>query len=255
MQRKTGLKEMRVCETAEIRVDHPDDGTRKIHGYAAIFDALSQPLFGFREVIKPGAFKKTLKEADVRALHNHDPNYVLGRKSARTLRLKEDEKGLAMEIDPPDTSFANDLLVSIERGDVNQSSFGFTTVKDFWFMEGDTQIRELREVKLLDVSVVTFPAYHQTEVHVRAVLDSFGIAPDRLAAALFRAQAGQALSEEERRMIAATMDVMREYVQLEPRGDAHSAGPPVPVLPNHTVPGLLYDPMACLQRLRLVELI
>ncbi len=120
-----------------------DGETKQIRGYAAVFNSFSQPLGGFREIIRPGAFKKTLRDADVRALLNHDPNYVLGRKSAKTLELSEDDKGLRYAITPPDTSFANDLMVSIGRGDVTQSSFGFQTVKDKWTEEENKLTREL----------------------------------------------------------------------------------------------------------------
>src|SRR5690606_32247160 len=156
-------------ETLEVRAE---DGKRKIVGYAAVFEQLSEPLYGgFREKIARGAFKKTLREADVRALWNHDPNYVLGRTKSGTLKLHEDDRGLAIEIDPPDTQWARDLMTSIERGDIDQMSFGFRVVKDDWERKPDgTIIRTLKEVQLFDVSPVTFPAYPQTSVQVRDML-------------------------------------------------------------------------------------
>jgi HK97 family phage prohead protease len=165
--------ERRFVELAELRLDGESE-TKSIRGYAAVFDAMSQPLFGFREIIRKGAFKKTIKDGDIRALWNHDPNYVLGRKSARTLRLEEDDKGLLSRIFPPDTQWARDLMTSIERGDVSQMSFGFRTVKDNWLPPGDDglPIRELLSCQLFDVSPVTYPAYPQTEVHVRALMDA-----------------------------------------------------------------------------------
>ena len=93
-------------------------------GHAAVFDQ-EAVIWGFREMVAPGAFKKTIKEADIRALFNHDPNHVLGRNRASTLRLSEDDLGLAYEIDLPETQFAIDLARSIERGDISQSSFSF----------------------------------------------------------------------------------------------------------------------------------
>ena len=165
-------------ETLEIRQE--DEG-RRIVGYAAVFDQLSEPLFGgFREKIAKGAFKKTIREADVRALWNHDPNYVLGRTKSGTLKLREDDRGLAIEIDPPDTQWARDLMTSIERGDVDQMSFGFRVVKESWDRDADgTIIRTLREVELFDVSPVTFPAYPQTSVQVRDMLRSLADEPSR----------------------------------------------------------------------------
>lgn len=151
----------------ELRIKK-DDETRKIEGHAAVFDKLSEDLGFFREKIAPGAFKNADKN-DVRALFNHDPNFVLGRNTSGTLRLEEDKTGLKVEIDPPDTTFARDLAVSIERGDISQMSFGFRVVKEKWEhgKDGDLDIRTLTEVELFDVSPVTFPAYPQTDVGVR----------------------------------------------------------------------------------------
>lgn len=141
----------------------------KMGGHAAKFDVLSEDLGGFRERIAPGAFAKTIQSADVRALFNHDVNLVLGRNKAGTLRLAEDTAGLAYEIDPPDTQFARDLAVSMKRGDVNQSSFGFYTLADKWAKLDGEWIRTLLEVDLFDVSPVTYPAYPQTDAGVRAL--------------------------------------------------------------------------------------
>jgi HK97 family phage prohead protease len=153
---------------AELRVVDGDDGPL-IEGYAAVFDEWSEDLGGFRERIRPGAFAKTIGEADVRGLWQHDPNYVLGRNTADTLELVEDDRGLRYRITPPDTQWARDVLVTMRRGDVNQSSFAFEAVRDEWGEAADGFItRELIEVKLYDVSPVTYPAYPQTSSQVRA---------------------------------------------------------------------------------------
>lgn len=172
LKRDWGLAiERRAFSLAQIEVrTETETELPKIVGYAAVFNEWSEPLGGggFREIIRPGAFSKSIKTADVRALWNHDPNYVLGRTKSGTLKLTEDEKGLAIEITPPNTTWAKDLLESIRRGDVDQMSFGFRTVKDRWSSENGQTIRELLEVELFDVSPVTFPAYPQTSVTVRS---------------------------------------------------------------------------------------
>jgi hypothetical protein len=158
--------ERRTFDLAELRLE--GDKKPTIRGYAAVFNKFSEDLGGFREKIAPGAFAGAIQGNDVRALFNHDPNYVLGRTKAKTLRLSEDEKGLVIEIDPPDTQFARDLMVSMQRGDISQMSFGFQTIKDNWKKsQGKDMERTLLEVRLLDVSPVTFPAYPQTSVAVR----------------------------------------------------------------------------------------
>jgi HK97 family phage prohead protease len=159
--------ERRNIELTEFRLIAGNDAP-KIVGHAAMFEKLSEDLGGFREKIAPGAFTNSLKKDDVRALFNHDANYVLGRNKAKTLTLKEDELGLYIEIDPPDTQWARDLQESIRRGDISQMSFGFVVNKDEWeHKKGKDSIRTLQEVKLFDVSPVTYPAYPQTSVKVR----------------------------------------------------------------------------------------
>lgn len=171
--------ERRISGTVELR-ENPTGGPTLV-GYAAVFGALSDDLGGFREIIEPGAFTKTLGEADVRALMNHDPNYVLGRTKSGTLRLAEDERGLAFEVDAPDTQWARDLVVTMRRQDINQCSFAFRPVRWTWEIDEATESRIWRqqEVALYDVSpAVTFPAYPQTSSAVRSLLA--GLSPGEL---------------------------------------------------------------------------
>lgn len=160
--------ERRFVKASEFRIDGAA-GARKLIGHAAVFNALSEDLGGFREKIAPGAFAASIAADDIRALFNHDPNFVLGRNVAGTLKLAEDETGLAMSCDLPDTQAARDLVVSIERGDITGQSFSFNTISDEWNMvEGDT-VRTLLAVRLWDVSPVTFPAYPQTDAAMRGL--------------------------------------------------------------------------------------
>jgi HK97 family phage prohead protease len=160
---------------ANVRAsDGGSDGkATTIDGYAAVFGEWAEIQdwwFGYKERIQDGAFTKTLKEADVRALFNHNPDWVLGRNKAGTLTLREDNHGLASTILPPDTQWARDLVESMRRGDINQMSFGFEVVKDMWVFSKDPTVmdeRTILEVKLWDVSIVTYPAYAQTEASVR----------------------------------------------------------------------------------------
>lgn len=156
----------------KLQVETREDGKRRIMGHAAVFNQLSEDLGGFREQIAPGAFEEAIKADDVRALYNHNPDHILGRNLAGTLKLSEDARGLAIEIDPPDTQIARDLLVSMERGDINQMSFGFSVKPNGqnWAKNDEGQvIRTLTRVRLYDVSPVTFPAYPQTDVAARAL--------------------------------------------------------------------------------------
>lgn len=159
--------ERRTYQTGEVRM--MDGEERKIEGYAALFDSLSLNLGGFREIIAKGAFDDVL-DNDVRALFNHDKNQIIGRTKSGTLTLFVDERGLGYRCVPPETTIGNDLMVSVERGDITQSSFGFQIEEDEWDEDDEGRwIRTITKVKrLFDVSPVTFPAYEETEVTVRS---------------------------------------------------------------------------------------
>lgn len=147
-------------------------GGRKLVGYAAVFNSPSQDLGGFTEIVKPGAFARSLASntSDPLALVQHVPHLVLARKGAGTLDLREDQRGLAFEIDLPETTAARDLLVSVQRGDIAGCSFGFTVPKggDRWEVRGDKVVRELVDVDLIEITITPVPAYADTSVAVRA---------------------------------------------------------------------------------------
>jgi Escherichia/Staphylococcus phage prohead protease len=165
--------EVRQLNDAEMRFGVHEDGKPVIQGYAAVFNSLSEDLGGFREVIRPGAFARGLAGADVRALIGHDPSRILGRSTSGTLRLVEDSRGLKAQIDPPDTSYARDLAESIRRGDMTGMSFRFYVAPDGerWRSEPGGVIRELTDVTIDDVSIVTYPAYPDTSVAIRSLED------------------------------------------------------------------------------------
>lgn len=183
MSKRTNNFERRtVSEAVEFR-DNEAGGVTAF-GYAARFDSRSQNLGGFVERIAPGAFKQTLQEADVRGLFNHDPNYVLGRNRAGTLRMHEDDVGLAYEIDLPNTSAGRDVAELLRRGDVSGSSFGFRMIDEEW---GETDSgfpeRTVKVAALRDVGPVTFPAYTAAESALRSLAEVRGLPLEELVAA------------------------------------------------------------------------
>jgi len=160
--------ERHIFKPQEFRAIITEDKTPTFSGYAAVFDSLSEDLGGFRETINPGAFRDSVGVDDVRALFNHDPNYVLGRNRSGTLRLVEDEKGLRFDVEAPDVQWARDLAESVQRGDIDQCSFGFYCQDSAWRDQDGTPVRELRKCQLFDVSIVTYPAYPDTSADVRS---------------------------------------------------------------------------------------
>lgn len=152
------------------QVETRADGSKTtVSGYAAIFGEEADIGGWFTEVIARGAFTKTLLTADVRAYFAHDTGRVLGRISAGTLRLKEDDKGLAVEIDLPDTSDGRDVRTLIDRGDITGMSFGFLVLRQEWDETIDPPKRTVLEIELREVSIVSEPAYDGTSVALRSL--------------------------------------------------------------------------------------
>lgn len=145
------------------------EGNRLV-GHAAVFGQMAR-LAGSYERLAPTAFDRALADdtTDVRALMNHDPNLVLGRQSAKTLRLSTDSEGLRFEVDLPDTSYARDLRELVARGDMTGASFAFIPGEDQMSTAPDgRQLRtHLSVERLIDVSPVTFPAYDGASVMLR----------------------------------------------------------------------------------------
>lgn len=164
-------------DAATVRTEKRADGSEVIIGYGAVFfDGSEGSQFrlwdDFIERVMPEAFDNAVKRDDVRGLFNHDPSHLLGRTKSATMTLSVDKKGLRYEIEAPDTQTGRDVLASIKRGDLSGSSFSFTVDKATWLEEGDTMIRELRDVTLYDVGPVTFPAYEATTTGVRSKGDA-----------------------------------------------------------------------------------
>ncbi len=152
----------------ELRSVEAEDRVELI-GYPVLFNTLSNDLGGFKEKINKNAFTKSLETSDVRALFEHNPQKVLGRESAGTLKLESRTKGIEMIVKPPNTGWALDLLTSIERGDINQMSFGFKVIDDSFTKEDEVIIRTIKEANIRDVSIVSFPAYPETKVALRSL--------------------------------------------------------------------------------------
>jgi HK97 family phage prohead protease len=179
---QTPERETRVLSgQVELRAASENENP-KVRGYAAVYNRESENLgsenYQFREIIEPGAFDDVLKD-DVRALLNHDPNFILARSKngEGTLTIGTDETGLYYEFDAPDTQAGRDLIESLRRGDIDQSSFSFTVSKEGQTWEekqegdGPTFIRRTiqKVARLFDVSPVTYPAYPDATVALRSL--------------------------------------------------------------------------------------
>ncbi len=216
---------------------------RHFTGHAAVFDqrtAIGNPLsYGFYETVNRAAFNKSLSDgSDVVMLADHDPGKPLARTSAGTLTVQVDSGGLAT--DAPDlvrTSYADDLIANLQAKNVAGMSFGFQVVRDNWTSETvetndgmtvDVDVRELLEVRLIEVSTTAFPAYKGTDADVRCALRSRAsrgflpvIPPASLAALGHELRAGATLS-------AATLATLQQVLDyLSTADDAVDAAQPL----------------------------
>jgi HK97 family phage prohead protease len=168
------LERRNLTGPVEYRAVEGDTGAVAV-GTAAVFGKWSVDLNGFRERIDPGAFTRTLRNADVVALWNHESHALLGRVSSGTLRLTADDEALRYEIDLPDTTTGRDVEVLLRRKDIRGSSFGFRTIRDKWEEDEDGNVsRTLLEAALIDVSPVARPAYPDTDAGLRSLADIIG---------------------------------------------------------------------------------
>jgi len=181
-KRSTGRLAAVAMERRDVAADAGVEG-RHFVGHAAVFNqrtAIGDPTrWGFYEVVAPTAFDKTLREADVVMLSDHDPSKPLARTSAGTMTLRADGVGLLADVpEIPATTYGNDLVLNLEKKNVAGMSFGFQVVQDDWAterqstnggLEVEVEVRTLLEVRLIEVSTTAFPAYAGTDASVRAV--------------------------------------------------------------------------------------
>ena len=203
---------------AELRVEGVGTA-RRIIGHAAVWDSETEIFDGYHEVVRRGAFSKTIRESDVLGLFNHDPNIPLGRLSAGDLVLDEDDRGLRYEIDiDHEDSDARSVVRKIQTGKVRGSSFGFRPVKAPESVRDDgTVLRELHEVQLFDVSPVVYPAYQETDTQLRAWLGSKAATGEP--GLLVEILRGSGLTDDD---IRATLTAGIADVRCEPSQPGHS---------------------------------
>jgi uncharacterized protein len=216
---QTGMsRELRFLPFEDWEVRETKDGPI-LEGYASVFNTEAVIFNAWREMVAPGAYKKTIQENDIRSVWNHNTDLVLGRNKAKTLELREDDIGLKVKIFPPDTQAGRDAVTSIKRGDVTQMSIAFRVIKQDRQEDEDERLplRIIREAKLFEVSPVTFPAFEATSIQARSGLDE----PIEEALQLIQAaQIGLTLSAEEREIIAEARDVFEQYL-IEPEQERH----------------------------------
>jgi HK97 family phage prohead protease len=213
--RRIQFSEFEVRSTTDDESDY-----MSFRGYAAVFNSPSQPL-PFTETVLPGAFKKSLNSRNnVRMYLNHDSSMLLATTRAGTLRLEEDSKGLLVDADLPPTTVGRDLSILMQRGDVDSMSFGFSVPRGGDKYSDDGTTRELKEVRLYEVSVVTgFPAYEATSASVRS-LDILAqrteVDADKLAVAITQLEAGAELNDDMAGLLSEVVAKLRAKPEVAP---------------------------------------
>ena len=213
-QQMTTTVERRVNTVEfDVRNGEASSDGMSFTGYAAVFNSPSEPL-PFTEVIREGAFKRSLKSRnEIKLFMNHNTDVVLGSTRAGTLKLSEDSRGLLAQAELPDTSAGRDLSVLMKRGDVSSMSFGFSVPPkgDSW--SGDGATRELHQVRLHEVSIVTgFPAYEATTASVRSLdilAQRTAVDVDALSDAILKLEAGETLDANHADLISEVVQKLR----------------------------------------------
>ena len=182
---------------------------RTLTGYAVVWDSITTIGDYFVERIAKNAFTKALRN-DILALVNHDSGRVVGRTKSGTLRLAQDDHGLKVEIDVPDTTDGNDLWKLVERGDVSGMSFSFRATKQEWDESGDMSKRTVIEAELYEVTATPIPAYPDTTLALRSLE---GV----------RAE-GEALRQEEERKQADAAAARRRIAERQARQEQQIRG-------------------------------
>lgn len=214
IQRMSTTVETRRITVNEFEIRDIDEGDgMAFTGYAAVFNSDSEPL-PFIERIAPGAFANSLASRnEIKMYLNHDTTRVLGSKRAGTLRLSEDAHGLRVEAELPPTTDGKDLAILLRLGIVDSMSFGFSVPKggDSWSPDGAT--RELREVRLHEISVVSgFPAYQATSASVRSLENlaaATGADAGLLDAAISKLENGETLDDDSAMLIESVVQKLR----------------------------------------------
>jgi HK97 family phage prohead protease len=208
LRKINGIKPSPETRVSDVDFEIRADGDKMtFSGYAAVFNSDSEPL-PFTERIAPGAFKRTLQARnDVKLLWNHDSGEVLASTRSGTMRLFEDSKGLRVEADLAPTTRGKDLSILMQRGDVNKMSFGFNVQSDSWSPDGN--VRTLESVRLIEVSVVTFPAYTSSVAQVRSIAD---VEVDKLSDALLALETEESLTPDQ-------ADLLQNVIKQMTKGD------------------------------------
>lgn len=242
---RPGSRHQRIYPLSSVEVRAAEEGKPEcIIGHAAVYNNWSEDLGGFKERVLPGAFDKSIGVSDVRALLNHDPNYIFARTTVAadmegSLSLASQAKGLRIKAMPLCTDTIRDLvMMPMKAGLINQMSFSFAVRGDeLWDQPatagtgavwrspkqaGGLYERDLIDVELFDISPVTFPAYTATDVAARALLAGTGIDFDALTACLARTQRGLPILESDLDLIRGSMNVLRTYLPTEANGEEPS---------------------------------
>ena len=161
-------------ERRSFDIEFREAESRKVEGYASVFNSRSKDLGGFTEIIDPAAFNGVIERSDVLALLNHDQDrgvLARSRKGVGSLTLTVDERGLHYSFDAPNTALGNELVEGLKRGDISTSSFAFTVAGERWDKEEDGRyVRTITQIdKLYDVSPVYNEAYEDTTVALRSL--------------------------------------------------------------------------------------
>lgn len=213
---------------AKIEIRNQESGAKILTGVIPYLSR-SENMGGFIEIIAPSAFAHTLNDgADVKCLIDHDSSKILGRVKNETLKLRSESDGLHFEVELANTSYANDLYENVRTGNISSMSFGFYTLIDEWDTTVTPAIRTLKDVKLIEISFVVFPAYPEAQVQARAkVFEDSGL--ELLEGVLLRGQNPKyQFSESDLKSIRDIQAALRSLEERSENQTTEPAGVAIP---------------------------
>ena len=205
--------EVRTVSDAELRF-LVDEGRPRIDGRAIVYNVWSLDLGGFRERMMPGS---AVLDSDLVALFDHDSSMVLGRTSAGTMQAAPDSDGILFTTYPPDTQWARDLRVSMDRGDIKGCSYRMQVTDDLWYVEEGTVCRDVISSQVSELTVTSMPAYPQTKAVARCAVQIAKVLGAEKRAGRVLSEANEQVLKDAVEMIeTASENIESVIVQVDP---------------------------------------
>jgi len=203
--------EARFTDFTEYRIDEIDE-RKHIQGCVTVYNKMSDPIWNFTEKNRPGAYKESLADETIikKSYFNHDPNIVLGNSENESVTFTDKKQGIWLDVIPPLTQAAQDVVVLVRDKYVNHASYAFNVTEEKWTGTLDNPVREIIKGIFYEGGPVSDAAYPQTSVNVRAMYQGLGIDMGVMRDNVARYHLGLEISMKELDVLKRTADKLNE---------------------------------------------